>query len=582
LAIGAVDIRIAFMPRTSTHKRIFHEKLGLFHDDSGNTVDFKGSMNETWAGLATDGNLESIDVFLSWEHAREGQRVREDYEYFEKLWADTYEGVTTRPFPDIAREELVRAADTTNWPEMVDEICRDMEAAERFSFPTKRQSLRPHQSHALLEWERLGRRGIFEHATGSGKTFTALCAMRDALTRRETPIVLVPSDLLLQQWNHEVTAALADLNPAILVCGGGQSRWRDEGLLAPWTRSGDRARIVLVTMQTASTAEFRSGIRQGEHLFLVADEVHRLGSAEHQKLFTLQTGPRLGLSATPRRAGDSSGTDAIFAYFNGVVPPPFTLHDAIASGTLTPYMYHVHSVQLEDDEQDAWNALTKRIRQYTAQNALSIEKGLGVDEQRIKLLLIQRARILKSAKNKVALAAQIVQTHYEAGQRWIVYCDTLDQLSDVLAEIRRMGINAGEYHSAMIGDREQTLSLFERSGGILVSIRCLDEGVDIPLVSHAFILASSRNPREFIQRRGRVLRSAPGKHLAHIHDAIVMPQQADDEDPSLSILLGEMARAVEFGRGALNPSAVTDLERIALQYTRDYHTLLGNGFEEDE
>lgn len=121
-----------------------------------------------------------------------------------------------------------------------------------------------------------------------------------------------------------MTATLADLNPSVLVCGGGQSRWRDEDLLAPWTRSGERARIVLATMQTASTAEFRSGIRQGEHLFLVADEVHRLGSAEHQKLFTLQTGPRLGLSATPRRAGDPIGTDAIFTYFNGVVPPRST------------------------------------------------------------------------------------------------------------------------------------------------------------------------------------------------------------------------------------------------------------------
>ncbi len=583
VAIGVIDIRIAFMPRASHHRRIFHEKLGLFRDNLGNVVDFKGSMNETWAGLSADGNLESIDVFLSWEHSREAKRVREDEEHFEKLWEDTYEGVRVRNFPDIAKEELVTAADTTNWPDLVDEICRDMDAVKSFTVAgvSSSRALRPHQSHALLEWERLGRRGIFEHATGSGKTFTALCAMREALSRNEIPLVLVPSELLIEQWHKEITETLSDLKPVVLICGAGQSRWRDEALLAPWTRAGDRPRIVIATMQTAASPEFRSAVRQGSHLFLIADEVHRMGSREHRKLFELETGSRLGLSATPRRAGDPLGTDAIFKYFNGVVPPPFRLADAIASGTLTPYMYHVHSSRLTSDEQGSWDGITKRIRQAAAQQTSAKEPQLG-DEQKIKLLLIQRGRILKAAENKTNLAVAVIQQNFIPGQRWIVYCDSLEQLSKILFSLRQAGINAGEYHSAMTGDREQTLALFERNGGVLVSIRCLDEGVDIPSVSHALIVASSRNPREFIQRRGRVLRKAPGKNLAHIHDIVILPEQRDEDDPSLSILTAELVRAIEFGKGALNPSAVTELERIALHYSLDYESLLAAGYEEDE
>jgi superfamily II DNA or RNA helicase len=579
VAMGTIDIRVAFMPRGSHSRRIFHEKLGLFRDDAGNVVDFKGSMNETWAGLSSDGNLESIDVFLSWEHAREAKRVREDEQHFEKLWEDTYEGVNVRKFPDIAREELIAAADKTNWADLVDEICRDIAAVKPFTASSSR-TLRPHQSHALLEWERRGRRGILEHATGSGKTFTALCAMRESLGRNEIPLVLVPSELLVEQWHREITQTLDDVKPVILTCGAGQTRWRDEALLRPWTRSGDRSRVVIATLQTASSAEFRSAIRQGPHIFLVADEVHRMGSPEHLKLLDLQTGPRLGLSATPRRAGDPLGTAVILEYFNGIVPPPFRLQDAIASGTLTPYMYHVHSAALTEDEQDSWDTITRRIRQASAQQASS--KDAQRDEEKIKLLLIQRARILKSAENKTSLAVSVVQEHFTQGERWIVYCDNLEQLSKILTSLRQAGIKAGEYHSTMTGDREQTITLFERNGGILVSIRCLDEGIDIPSVSHALIVASSRNPREFIQRRGRVLRKAPGKNLAHIHDIVIVPRTRDEEDPSVSILMAEMVRAIEFGKGALNPSAVTELERIALQYGLDYEQLLGTGYEEDE
>lgn len=590
IALEVVDIRIAFMKETRSHHRLFHDKLGVFHDGFGNALAFKGSMNETWAGLAADGNLESVDVFLSWEHPREANRVEEHEAYFEALWENQLEhdGVTVKMFPHIAQSELLSAAQAQRWPELVDEICREIAAAERFEARqiAGAKLLRPHQSDALQSWENQGRRGILEHATGSGKTFTAISAMRDALTRGEVPLVLVPSELLLDQWHRELTENLADLNPQILRCGAGNSKWRDDALVGPWTRTGvDTTRIVLSTMQSASTSDFRSAIRQGNHLFLVADEVHRLGSSNQLQLLTLDTGPRLGLSATPRRAGDPDGTTRIFEYFNGIVPPPFSLRDAIQSGALTPYFYHVHTVPLTKTEQEHWDEITKRIQRIAAQVASAKDKDPASD-QKIKKLLIERARVLKQAQGKARKAADVIAANYHRGDRWIVYCDDLAQLAAVKADIGETGLECSEYHSAMSGDKEQTIRLFESNGGVVVSIRCLDEGIDIPSVTHALILASSKNPREYIQRRGRVLRRAEGKSVANIHDVLVLPSQIESreagEDARLNIVGGEITRAIEFGKSALNPAAITDLERIALLFSADFRLLMNAGYEEEE
>jgi superfamily II DNA or RNA helicase len=149
-----------------------------------------------------------------------------------------------------------------------------------------------------------------------------------------------------------------------------------------------------------------------------------------------------------------------------------------------------------------------------------------------------------------------------------------------------LGLDSLQYHSSMSGNKEQTVRLFEANGGIVVSIRCLDEGVDIPSVTHALILASSKNPREYVQRRGRVLRRFEGKSVANIHDVLVLPSVLEEslaeEDPKLNIIAGEITRSLEFGRSAMNPAAITDLERIALRFSSDYKALLGEGYEDEE
>jgi superfamily II DNA or RNA helicase len=587
VAVGVVDFKIAFVGEgdNESRRRLFHDKVGIFSDGHDNAVVFKGSMNETWSGLANDGNLESVDVFLSWEGRREKQRVDDEISYFKQLWENNYPTVVIKPFPAAAQDVLLKAATPQNWKRLVDEITQQIEQSVQpnLEVATERgRTPRPHQRKALTAWRERGRRGIFEHATGSGKTFTALCAIREALQQREVPLVLVPSELLLFQWLNEIRESFADIGPQMLVCGGGHSQWRSENLLTPWTRAKQttKPRLVVSTMQTASTDEFRAKLQQGDHLFLVADEVHRMGSTENRKLFSVASGPRLGLSATPRRAGDPEGTHAILDYFQGIVPPPFTLKDAIPSA-LTPYFYYVHTIRLTPDEQSKWVEISNRLSRFVAQASKPGSPDATLSA-RIKQLLIDRARIVKAAADKTIVATDILARHFEPGQRWIVYCDSQTQMARLHRELLQRGLPASQYHSAMTANKEQTLRIFEANGGILVSIRCLDEGVDIPSVSHALILASSRNPREFIQRRGRVLRKSPGKYIAYIHDVLVLPSHAACDEAGNSIIEGELARAVEFGQWAENPASITDLQRLALEFSLDVEKLSEGGIEDDE
>lgn len=580
VSLGIMEIQIAYVSSLDEYRsnRLFHDKLGIFTDSSNNTVVFKGSMNETYSGLSSDGNIESVDVYVSWGGKRDENRISDEIKYFESIWNNEYPNLITRPFPSIAISELHKIAEQHNLIELIDEVCEKIKGTRSISVKNKRQ-LKPHQTQALIDWGNNNRRGILEHSTGSGKTLTAIHAIRQSLSLHETPIILVPSELLLKQWQDELKDELSDLNISILPCGAGHTGWKEKRILSAWTKLTSNNNIILSLMPTAAKDDFLSNLSQGEHLFIVADEVHRLGSSEYRKILNINAGPRLGLSATPRRSGDTNGTDAIFYYFGGIVHT-FSLYDAIKADILTPYIYQIHKVGLNDDEQERWDQATSEIKKYYAQYYNGDESDIGL-KKRIDNMLINRARIVKNAASKVRIATQVIRDFYSIGQKWLVYCDNQNQLRDLMNELVKYNIESFEYHSAMEGDKDATLSLFDNNGGIVVSIKCLDEGVDIPSASHALILASSKNPREFIQRRGRILRKSIGKTLSYIHDCIVIPQKLGGAHDNISILEGELIRAIEFGENAENKGAVIELKRIALEYGLDYEKLRGQGVEDD-
>lgn len=563
IKVEALDVKIAL--RTSGNG-IYHEKIGIFSDGQGNQVSFLGSANETWSAWHAEGNHESIEVFRSWLQT-DKDRVQSHIRSFDLLWAGETSGVDTIAFPEAERRKLLTVAATS---------LDDPEIDQPLNLGPARRRLLPHQATAIDLWEQAGRNGVLEHATGSGKTFTAIEAIKRHHATGDPAIVLVPSQLLLEQWKKEILEEIPDAS--VLMAGGGHVKWKERGRLRSHTSpSLGFNRVVISTMQTASSDAFINGLYQGNHLLIVADEIHQIGSAKNSLALAIKSGVSLGLSATPIRYGDPEGTNRIFERFGPVIPPPITLQDAIASGRLVPYEYFPHPVHLNDDEADRWKKLTKQIS-FELSKAKGSE-GNGVLTERAKLLLIQRSRIAKKAAIKTGLATGVIKREFSEGQSWLVYCEDSDQLGEMLSKLREAGLRPLEYHSNMIGDKVETLNWFRKFGGILVSIKCLDEGVDIPAVSHAFILASSQNPRQFIQRRGRVLRKSAGKELAVIHDAIVVP--VDVESEQISLLKAELIRALEFAGSALNSAAGSDLRRIALEMGIDPSHEVSAAIEED-
>jgi|HigsolmetaAR202D_1030399.scaffolds.fasta_scaffold01122_14 superfamily II DNA or RNA helicase len=581
VANGTIELKIAVLRDSDITKaqgRIFHDKLGIFRDACGNFVIFKGSMNETWNGLASDGNLESIDVAASWMGARDLERARNEDSYFSDLWSNKYPSLLVRPFPLVAKEELERAADE-EWDTILERLL-SKSTKQQAQVDARGRSLLPHQAAGLASWKANERCGILEFATGSGKTFIAINAIRDAIQdNREPVVVIVPDQVLFAQWYKEIEDTLSDLQVRILRAGAGYDNWRHH--LSLWTAPGEEPRIVLATVQTAASNDFRSRVSGGRHLLLVADEVHRLGSPRHREILDAALfGPRLGLSATPERAGDPVGTAALISFFKGILKPPYTLADAIRDRVLCGYFYRPHTVDLSEDEAREWRAISAEISRLYARLA----SGENTQElsDRIQRLLIQRARIVKQAEAKVRLAADVLKKEFQRGQRWIVYCDDLAQLNRVSRSLSEVGIQNLPFHSQMEGDRDETLKWLDKRGGVVVAIKCLDEGVNVPSVTHALILASSKNPREFIQRRGRVLRKSRGKALAYVHDALVLPPrplevQGGGHDP---IIAGELARAVEFALHAENAAAASDLQQIAVQVGIDWRSLIREGVED--
>ena len=581
---GVVDIRIAQVSsyaKASSHV-MFHDKTGLFYDDIGDAIGFRGGINETYLGLAVGGNVDSITVWTSWG-GREAALITSNAERFERLWRDETRGVDVREVPDIALEEFSRtAAEGDPWQIKAEDLAAKEHVARQPA--AKRFALRPHQQKAIQAWEMASRVGIFKHATATGKTFTAIEAIRRELRNGHQPVVLVPFTVLVDQWTNEIRHHLSDLPVRVHPCHADRSEWKT--LLGSWLGPNEKNRVIVSTIATAASRMFLGHLkRASSRLFLVVDEVHRIGAPKAMDLFGVSAVSRLGLSATPERAGDPDGTQTLLDYFGGIVNT-FTLQDALDTKPpiLAQYAYQPFIVRLSEDEQKEWTKLSRQISQLIAQYGDDKDVShQALQHPRVKSLLIRRARVIKKAEAKIPLARSVVRDNYGDGDRWLVYCEDQDHLRRVVTELLDAGLPVTEYHSAMSGDREATLSNFATHGGIIVSIRCLDEGVDIPGATHALILASSRNPREFIQRRGRVLRRAEGKAYAEIYDTIVVPNTTTLDPSGKSMILGELARADEFSKSALTRAGGGELDRAIVEAGGNLDNWdVSGGFEDDD
>lgn len=550
---GVLQVKIAV---PSSPQGLFHDKTGIFHDLDGNRVSFVGSTNESaaaWSGLI---NHEQIEAFPSWESFDNSNRSRRHARTFEETWLNTRRGLRVLN-PDQAARLIMTVSPPDDLEAALGAV-RRLRKGEPSGAPrdvTTPKELLPHQAAVLENWKAQNYRGLVAFATGAGKTLTGIAGMRQWCQAGRPAITLVPSELLQQQWMLEIRREYPEVS--ILRAGGegNRDRWLEGTSNFTSANPSFGPRCLLATYQTARTDNFLSRVRGGQHLMLLADEVHRAGAPDTRTILDqIDAGARLGLSATPDRYGDATGTAAIYDYFAEVLEPRYGLADAIAGDRLVPYVYQFETCRLTDDEQTDYDALTSKLAPAIARE----RRGGGAFEPSEFLagLLRKRARILKRAANKANLAHDVLRENYFPGQRWLVYCESVEHLRQVREALASLDLPLLEYHQAMPGDKGATLDYFTRRSGVLLAIKCLDEGVDIPATDHALILASTTNPREYIQRRGRVLRKAPGKYNAVIVDAIVT-------DPDGGALAqSELARAIEFASSSENRAVRFALENL--------------------
>jgi DNA phosphorothioation system restriction enzyme len=423
-----------------------------------------------------------------------------------------------------------------------------------------------HQSEAIRSWAKAGGRGVLEMATGSGKTITGLSLasrLYDDTGAGLAILIVAPLIHLVDQWRE--VARLFGLDP--IRCAESRQKWQDELSAAIYTSNRGRRPVLSIAATAATLAgpsmqALLAGIRRP--LLIIADEMHNYGADNALRSLPANATYRLGLSATPDRWMDESGTHALKDYFGPVVFR-YGLSDAIRAEVLTRYRYFPELVDLEPEETEEYLDLTRLLARYVTDD-LNDPRA-----EAAKRLLIKRARLIASARKKFPRLRTLLDQRRD-DTHILVYCgdgrvegaeseETVRQIEEVVRTIGvELGMTCASYTAETAPERRRQL-LRDFSSGliqVLVAIRCLDEGVDVPETRTAYILASSTNPRQFIQRRGRVLRRAPGKSRAEIFDFFVAPPTAelDENAPEFSVirkLFGQqIRRAREFAELAEN------------------------------
>jgi len=552
-----LEIKIAFTDDTS----IYHEKFGIFTDSNGYKVMFSGSSNETRGGLSS--NFEKIDVFTE---SMDLFRVNDAVNDFEQLWSNQTVGLNVIEFYNELKDYLL----SQRKPEGVSKISKN-------NLPYE---IREYQTQAIQSLEQNGWRGIFEMATGTGKTKTSLIASqkyRD-LNKKIFLVILVPFTHLVEQWKLECQKFGYK---EIIECFGSKRSWLYdlEALVDRYNLGLTDHGVAISVYKSANKQEFISSIKTiKSHIFLVADECHYFGTSTYQHDMFDFIDARLGLSATPQRWWDPVGSEHIFNYFDKTVFE-YTIEQAIENKALCQYLYYPIIVSLSEDELDEYAKLTEKMVHY-------IDSKKKEDQEILKQLTIKRKLIVKRCSMKKDILYEMLRDVPDQDRSHIlVYCAPAE-IVDITNSIHDLGYRVSRFdHELKTSERNEILGRFD-SGEIevLVAIKCLDEGVDVPSTKVAYFLASTSNPKEFIQRRGRVLRNSKNKVYAKIYDFIVMSSVSSDEI-LWDIAKKELPRFAEFADNATNKYDEKSFSQIEDKLFSELNEIIeeenGNAAQED-
>ncbi|WP_438863888.1 DEAD/DEAH box helicase family protein [Neptunicella sp.] len=605
IASGRLEIKFAFRKAG-----MYHEKIGIIHDNQGDVVVFQGSANETPSGMFEHLNAESISVYKSWEPELYNAYGDTYYQGFERLWNGEQKNTFVVDIGSEFYSEVSKYVE--NSPHLQKLSLLDIDGIEeQISQYELEQSnitskiephvpeflnghkfnIKEHQRHALKKWRANEYKGILKLATGSGKTITSIYGavkVYESLKQQNRGLCLViavPYIELASQWVEN----LLDFGISSHKCYNNKKSWLpnlQESIATFNAGLKDFISIVVVNRTLVSNhfQQILSTINPKSMMF-VGDECHNHGSNNINKLLP-SVDFRMGLSATPFRSDDDE-IDSMFpniskenlvSYYGDVVAE-YGLGDAIHDEILTPYDYHLVPVYLNDEEQRSFEELSEKISSIITKSGGHLSKD---DKEKLTIFCGQRSRLLGSASDKLTKLGELSSKIPESMRNLTLFyagegkpfqpdenshdCKVIDQVSDVLY---KNGWKTSQFTSAINStERKRVMEAFkDKAINALVAMKVLDEGIDVPACQTAVILSSTRNPRQYVQRRGRVLRRFPNKRKAIIYDFMVLPNSDFEQPASKKLIYAEMERVNDFLLLADNKLQVEkQLEQLGLYY----------------
>lgn len=570
----AIVIGKNYSPSTVEELRtdgLFHQKVGILKDSEGNEISFSGSINESASAWVN--NDEEFKVFNNWTYTKE--YFDKDKNRFGEIWSGSRKNIRVFELPEAIKHHIIEYSNNFNIENISINNYRKYRQNRNVSM-IKQISLFDYQRQALEEWKENKCRLLFEMATGTGKTRTAIAGINylNEASNKFFVVVSTPQNTLSKQWQGEVNNLKLDFDRNAII-DGSIPDWKKELTKILLDNSNGIANhcIIFTTHATASSDNFISIIKNElstETITLfIGDEVHWLGASKYRKALLNQYNFRIGLSATPTRWFDEDGTNILEQYF-GNKKFEFSIHDALINVNpltgkhfLVNYYYNIYKVSLNEEETIEYKKITKRLIQLSSDKDRDPEIA-----EKYERLLEKRANIIKNAEAKYSILQNILDILREKNDlsNIIIFVSPqqIENVMQILIEkkiaFHRLteaeGTRRDKRYLGM-SQREFIISKFKsKEYQVLVAIKCLDEGIDIPTADIGILMSSSSNPREYVQRIGRIIRQAENKKFAKLYDICIDKVSGlDTEELELErkIREKECIRLTDIAKNSINP-----------------------------
>ena len=488
----------------------YHDKLGILSDEHGNKVVFFGSSNSSNNGYSL--NYEKIRIARSWIDY-ENEIVKDEVNEFENLWNDNNPFVDVIDYTSAAKKGILRICEKRG----LNQNQNKKEVIE----------LRDYQKDAIHSWKENGYKGFFVMATGTGKTFTAIYGLKQLISEHNRLIVIcAPYKHLIKQWCIDLEKVFPDAN--IIMAFSENTGWDKQIKDAIFKQKyQEKKQIIIVsTIISFQMDKFNQAIQSLKmDKVLVVDEAHRF--VNRPKIIQQNYKNMLGLSATPTNGKNLDEANQLMDFFGGKV---FNLpiERALEERFLVPYNYYPIYITATEEEEEQFNSITRNM-------ITCFRNGICIDKDKLLKLSKRRLRLISNAENKIKVIDDIIEYHIKEKDHLVVYCgdgklfnddeDGLKYINYVKTILNRHGYKTSQFTaSENMKERMELVQMFDE--GIidsLAAIKCLDEGINIPSIKAALILSSNDDLKEFVQRRGRILRKYKGKEFADIYDVVVLP-----------------------------------------------------------